>query len=151
MWREQTGTESHIKLTNSCLSTGTIRVSVGMFLCVVKACVATLIEAVESFFEDRIHPCVRKHYRPQLSRRKSPGGRRETTCYERRLGKPKAAAWTCLEEYPSSACLDTKDIITSCQRFSPLLKTKAAKLKRRSIAQQKHDQRKLFPTKAAWQ
>lgn len=47
----------------------------------------------------------------------------------------------------SSARLDTKHIITSCQRSSPLLKTKAAKLKRLSIGQQKHDQPKLFPTK----
>lgn len=79
------------------------------------------------FFEDPIHLGVRKHYRPQLSQCKSPGGRRETTCYERQLGNPKAAAWTCLQQYPSSARLDTKHIITSCQRFSPLLKTNAAK------------------------
>lgn len=79
------------------------------------------------FFEDAVHLWVWKHYRPQLSKRKSPGGRRETTCYERRLGNPKAAAWTCLEQYPSSARLDTKHIIPSCQRFSPLLKNKCCK------------------------
>lgn len=115
-------------MTNSSCLTGTIRVSVRLFLCIVKACVATLMEHTDSpFFEDPIHLWVWKLYRPQLSQRKSPGGRRETTCYERQLGNPKAAAWTCLEQYPSSARLDTKHIITSCQRFSPLLKTNAAK------------------------
>lgn len=95
----------------------------------VRVCVAT-IKQPTIFFpfpEDAIHLWVWKHCRLQLSKRKSPGGHRETTCYERRLGSPKAAAWTRLKQYPSSGRLDTKHIITSCERFSALLKTNAAK------------------------
>lgn len=89
-------------------------------------CFCALWNTRTDFYFFLRHLWVWKHHRPQLSKRKSPGGRWETTRYERRLGNPKAAAWTCLEQYPSSARLDTKHIITSCQRFSPLLKTNAA-------------------------
>lgn len=122
----------------------------------VRVCVAT-IKQPTIFFpfpEDAIHLWVWKHCRLQLSKRKSPGGHRETTCYERRLGSPKAAAWTRLKQYPSSGRLDTKHIITSCERFSALLEQMLQK-KMKGLStpppQQKHVQCKLFPTKAAWQ
>lgn len=106
---------------------GAVKVSARMRLCVVKALYGNNNGTHFLLFTRQQ---VQKHYRPQLSRCKSPGGRRETTCYERRLGNPKAAAWTGLEQDLSSARLHSKHIILSCQRFSPLLKTKVAKLKR---------------------
>lgn len=106
---------------------GAVKVSARMRLCVVKALYGNNNGTHFLLFTRQR---VRKHYRPQLSRCKSPGGRRETTCYERRLGNLKAAAWTGLEQDLSSARLHSKHIISSCQRFSPLLKTKVAKLKR---------------------
>lgn len=67
----------------------TIRVSMRMFVRHESLRVAALMEPTDSFLLFLKTPARRrvwKRYRPQLSPRKSPGGQRETTCRERRLG-----------------------------------------------------------------
>lgn len=113
----------------------TIRVSMGMFARHESLCAAALMEPTDSFLlllflKTPIHQWVWKRYRPQLSLRKSPGGQRETTCYERRLGtwrrQPELVSRSIRQTYASmQSALSRLTAITPAMLDS-LLKTKGA-------------------------